>query len=238
MKGTGLKDITDDGDLIYAPFEYNDTLKLGSPIRTRALFLDGYYLFNKKCSYAAAYDQSVIQKRSAGSLMAGAMYFHSTTKYDDDINADLIMLMNDIGVIKTWQVSAGAGYIYNWVPAKGWLVSGMVMPMLTFYSRIKSYTYDITTPDGRQICDLSDPEYYHLFEDEEAYRSVVLTERGVSTTHNKLSWNFDARLSVVYNWSRTYMRVYGYYNRFRYDNEDSNGRLTEWHVYASLGYRF
>ena len=30
----------------------------------------------------------------------------------------------------------------------------------------------------------------------------------------------------------------GYYNRFRYDNEDSNGRLTEWHVYASLGYRF
>ena len=85
VKGTGLKDITDDDVLIYEPFEFNDTLKLGSPIRTRALFLDGYYLFNKKCSYAAAYDQSVIQKRSAGSLMAGAMYFHSTTKYDDDM---------------------------------------------------------------------------------------------------------------------------------------------------------
>lgn len=216
-----------------------ESIDIDDPIRVRSLFLDGYYFFNsKRFSYAAAYDQSLIQRRSAGSIVAGLMYFHSRMAFDDQSNWPLIMLANDEGKVTFTQANIGAGYAYNWVPAKGWLVSGMVMPMLTFYSRIKSYTYDITTPDGRQIYDLSDPEYYHLFEDKEAYRSVVLTERGVNTTHNKLSWNFDARLSVVYNWSRTYMRVYGYYNRFRYDNEDSNGRLTEWHVYASLGYRF
>jgi hypothetical protein len=53
-----------------------------------------------------------------------------------------------------------------------------------------------------------------------------------------VGWNFDARLSVVYNWKRTYLRVYGHYNRFHYDNDESAGRLVEWHVYASLGYRF
>ena len=42
----------------------------------------------------AAYNQSVIQKRPSGSLMAGAMYFHSSTEYDNDLNADMIMRMN------------------------------------------------------------------------------------------------------------------------------------------------
>ena len=219
--------------------QFQETLDMDDPIHVRSLFLDGYYFFNgKRFSYAAAYDQSLIQRRSAGSLVAGLMYFHSKMAYDDQSNWPLILLTNDEGRVTFTQANIGAGYAYNWVPAKGWLVSGMVMPMLTFYNRMNSYTYDILTQDGRDLFQLSDEELEHLYEDEEAYRSVVVKESGVNSTRNKVGWNFDARLSVVYNWKRTYLRVYGHYNRFRYDNDESAGRLTEWHVYASLGYRF
>ena len=218
--------------------QFQKTLDMDDPIHVRSLFLDGYYFFNgKRFSYAAAYDQSLIQRRSAGSLVAGLMYFHSKMAYDDQSNWPLILLTNDEGRVTFTQANIGAGYAYNWVPAKGWLVSGMVMPMLTFYNRMNSYTYDILTQDGRDLFQLSDEEL-DLYEDEEAYRSVVVKESGVNSTRNKVGWNFDARLSVVYNWKRTYLRVYGHYNRFRYDNDESAGRLTEWHVYASLGYRF
>jgi hypothetical protein len=218
---------------------FRETADIDDPIHVRSLFLDGYYFFNgKRFSYAAAYDQSLIQRRSAGSLVAGLMYFHSKMAYDDQSNWPLILLTNDEGRVTFTQANIGAGYAYNWVPAKGWLVSGMVMPMLTFYNRINSYTYDIMTQDGRQLFELSDDEYDRLFVDEEAFRSIVVKERGMNSTGNKVGWNFDARLSVVYNWKRTYLRVYGHYNRFRYDNDESAGRLTEWHVYASLGYRF
>ena len=218
---------------------FRETADIEDPIHVRSLFLDGYYFFNgKRFSYAAAYDQSLIQRRSAGSLVAGLMYFHSKMAYDDQSNWPLILLTNDEGRVTFTQANIGAGYAYNWVPAKGWLVSGMVMPMLTFYNRINSYTYDIMTQDGRQLFELSDEEYDRLFVDEEAFRSIVVKERGMNSTGNKVGWNFDARLSVVYNWKRTYLRVYGHYNRFRYDNDESAGRLTEWHVYASLGYRF
>lgn len=232
-------EVSIDVDVAGEKFSDRDKVDLDDPIDVRTLFIDGYYMFNgKHFSYAAAYDQSLIQRRSAGSLVAGLMYFHSKMAYDDQSNWPLILLTNDEGRVTFTQANIGAGYAYNWVPAKGWLVSGMVMPMLTFYNRMNSYTYDILTQDGRDLFQLSDEELEHLYEDEEAYRSVVVKESGVNSTRNKVGWNFDARLSVVYNWKRTYLRVYGHYNRFHYDNDESAGRLVEWHVYASLGYRF
>ena len=66
------------------------------------------------------------------------------------------------------------------------------------------------TQDGRQLFELSDEEYDRLFVDEEAFRSIVVKERGMNSTGNKVGWNFDARLSVVYNWKHTYLRVYGH----------------------------
>ena len=82
-----------------------------NPIKVRTMMLDAYYFFNsKRFSYCAAYDQSIIQKRSAGSLLVGAMYYHSTIAYDQDDNAELVMLMGDVGKIKHWQVSLGLQY--------------------------------------------------------------------------------------------------------------------------------
>ena len=231
MKGTGLDDVTEDGKAIFAPIEYNGKVEIGSPIKTRALFLDGYYLFNKRCSYAAAYDQSVFQKRSSGSLMAGAMYFHSSTEYDNDLNADLIMLMSDIGVFKTDQISAGVGYIYNWVPVKGLLISAMAIPMVTFYNHHKMRYFNSTLKEVMQkegwedAMDMDDANY-----------KIWLTEE---ETHNSnIRLNVDARLSITYEWSeRLFFNAFGQFSNFNYKTDYMKGRLNEWYINASIGLR-
>jgi len=214
-------------------------IDIDDPIRVRTVFLDGYYFFNGKYfSYAAAYDQSLIQRRSAGSLVAGLMYFHSRVSYDDQSNWPLVWSTNEIGRVKLTQANLGAGYAYNWVPARGWLVSGMVMPMLTLYNRTKIHTYDLVTNSGRSLFDMTEAEIFNYLLIDPTGGSVDLKPLDIESTGNRISWNVDARLSLVYNWQRTYMRVYGHFNRFRYSNDDNNGRLTDWHVYASFGYRF
>jgi len=199
---------------------------IDDPINVKSTFIDAYYLFNgHRFSYAAAYDQSLIQRRSAGSLMVGAMYNHSKVTYDSDTNFLLLAMMNDVGKIDFTQFSVGAGYAYNWVPARNWLVNVMLMPMVTLYNRmtVYYYGYDIDGMQGND--DLLDDDV-----------SVYLTSK--ERTKNQLSWNYDARLCVGYNWERCYMRVYGHYNSFRYKNDAGKGRLTDWTAYAALGFRF
>ena len=210
---------------------------LKDPISVRSLFMDGYYMFNgKRFSYAAAYDQSLIQKRSAGSLMTGLMYYHSRVSYNDISNLPLLILMNDLGMVKCSQASVGFGYAYNWVPAKGWLVSVMAMPMLSFYNKMKTYEYDIVDESGESIYDFSEEEIADIMNGN--YKGYTLVEKAVYETSNKVSWNFDARLSVSYNWSRFYLRTYGHYNRFRFQYDSGDSKLTDWRVYLDLGFRF
>lgn len=210
---------------------------LDDPIRVRSLFMDGYYMFNgKRFSYAAAYDQSLIQKRSAGSLMAGLMYYHSSVAYDDMSNLPLLILMSNLGKVKCTQASVGVGYAYNWVPAKGWLVSVMAMPMLSFYNKMKSYEYDVVDKNGKSIDELSEIDIWDVMDGNSEGFSLV--EKSVYETTNQLSWNFDARLSVSYNWRRVYLRTYGHYNRFRFHNNTGDSRLTDWKMYVDLGFRF
>ncbi|MBQ9236692.1 MAG: DUF4421 family protein [Prevotella sp.] len=234
MKGSVLTDFDQAGNPVFAPLDYNDVIELGSPIKTRVLFLDGYYLFNKRCSYAAAYDQSVIQKRSAGSLMAGAMYSHSSTEYDENINADLILLMGDIGAIKSDQISAGVGYIYNWVPAKGLLVSAMAIPMLTFYNHHKMWRYD------SNLKDLVDQGgWYESFDmPEEDYRIREAEKDHIVSKNSNIKLSYDARLSVTYEWnSRLFINAYGQFNSFGFNLDQISGRLNDWYINASLGVR-
>ena len=234
MIGSLLWDITDNGKRVYDTIEYDEIMEVGSPIKTRSLFLDGYYLFNKKCSYAAAYDQSVIQKRSAGSLMAGAMYFYSNTEYDADINADMIMLMNDIGRIRSWQASVGVGYIYNWVPAKGLLISAMAIPMVTFYNHHKMYLFDSNLKDAMQnegwvdALDIPDGDY-----------KIRRADQNPEISKNSnIQLNFDARLSITYEWNeRLFINAYGQFGNFRYKTDHISGRLNDWYVNAALGIR-
>lgn len=209
-----------------------DEDRLEDPIRVRSLFLDGYYLLNgKHFSYAAAYDNSLYQRISAGSLVVGGMYYHSRMEYSDDSNWLLTALMQGVGKVKMTQGSIGLGYAYNWVPARGWLVNVMAMPMLTFYSRTTKYTYDVMMWNPQTGMTFDDM----LWDDDTVFSLVNEQEE---TTGNRVQLNYDARLCVVYNWDRWYVRVYGHYNHFRYGSDLVSGRLTDWTAYASLGFRF
>jgi hypothetical protein len=204
----------------------------------KTVIADGYYLFNgKKFSYAAAYDQSVIQKRSAGSLMAGLMYNYTNIDYATDSNGDIVYLMQGVGKVKLWQGSVGAGYAYNWVPARGLLVNVMAMPMLTFVNRLKVYGYDTNVEDLLEdpYCwnpDLSDDEW-----DEWFYGNLHISPMGEETYNSGLSLGFDARMSITYNVGRFFINAYGQFNNIRYRHADTQGYLNDWFVNTSIGIR-
>ena len=219
------------------PYEYHTGVRehqLSSPISTRTLMLDGYYFLNgKHFSYAAAYDQSAIQKRSAGSIMVGAMYYYARIKYNDNENADFILLMDNIGLHKMWQFGVGAGYAYNWVPCRGLLVSGMAIPMLMFYNHHKTWRYDSNL---RQLA--LDIEEYD--EEDLPKNEWVLYEEPLSVTRNnsRVTWNLDCRLSITYQWSRFYLNANGQYSTIQYKEGNVKGHLFDWFINASAGVRF
>ncbi len=228
-----------ESDLI--PEENEDSWKqiqLLSPIKVRAIIADGYYLFNgKRFSYAAAYDQSVLQKRSVGSLMAGAMYYYGNIDYADRTNGDLIYTMHGLGRVKLWQGSVGVGYAYNWVPAKGLLVNAMAMPMLTFVNKIKAYGYgtnveELMTDPRFLDEDITDEEW-----DEWFYSNLQIAPMGDKTFNSGLTVTFDARLSLTYNFSRYFISAYGQFSNMRYRHDGSHGHLNDWFVNTSLGLR-
>jgi hypothetical protein len=214
------------------PFDFVQPLYLSSPVKINTQLLEGVYIFNSsRFSYTAAYDQSLIQLRSAGSPIVGLRYFHSDYNYAHDSNADLILNMNDIGRIKTWQVSIGAGYAYNWVPVKNLLVSVMAMPMITAYNHIKTYSYD---SNYRQLA-LDDVVHS---DDELSIEDYRITLMDTNSRNSRIMLNMNSRASVTYNWSRWYVSANGnfYHSRYRYDN--NSGRLNDWNINANIGFRF
>ncbi len=211
---------------------------LTNPIKVRTLIANGYYLFNgKRFSYAAAYDQSVLQKRSAGSLMVGAMYFYGRIDYASPSNGDLIYLMNGLGKVKLWQGSVGVGYAYNWVPARGLLVNAMFMPMLTFVNKIKAYGYATNVEELMKDPNFWSDDISNDKWDEWFYSKLSISPMGDKTFNSGMKLNFDARLSVTYNFGRYFINAYGQFNNMRYSHQSSYGHMNDWFVNTSIGIR-
>lgn len=99
---------------------------------------NGYYIFNhRKFSYPAAFSQSTVQKRSAGSAMIGVGYTVHSLSVDwdklnklvsDRVGPDVLLNSNvdstlTFGSIKYRDFNINGGYGYNWVFAKHWLLS-------------------------------------------------------------------------------------------------------------------
>lgn len=208
-----------------------DKWNLTSPIKAKTMVLDGYYIFNKRrFSYKAAYRQSVIQKRSAGSWLAGAMFYYSDFRFDNVENALLILNMGNMGRIKQWEANVGAGYGYNFVPAKGWLISAMAMPMVTLYNRVKSYSYD------SYILELAKDEEWHDPE-EVAQEDRWLKEMSTDAHSNRIRLNFNARLSLTYNFDRYFVNLNGQFYNFGYHHKSNSGRLNDWFANVAFGVR-
>ena len=212
---------------------------LTDPISVNTFMADGYYFFNgKRFSYSAAYDQSAIQKRSAGSLMAGFMYNYTCIDYSSQSNGDLIFLMGNLGKVKMWQGSLGVGYAYNWVPVRGLLVNIMAMPMLTIVNKLRAYSFSTNMLELYNDPITHDPTISMEEWDKWYYENIRIVPEGGETYNSGLSIGIDARMSLTYNFERIYLCAYGQFNNIRYHHGSNHGYLNDWFINTSIGFRF
>lgn len=223
-------------------WNYTEKEPFASPVKIQTLIFDGCYIFNhKKFSYAAAYSQKTYQVRSAGSPIVGLMAYYADFKYNDPRNAELIYEMDGIGRLRQCQVSVGGGYAYNFVPAKGWLISAMAMPMVTLLNRTKINTY---TSNAKEVAHEYLTDYIlALLEDKNAEYPELSPDKywiestGSNSRNNRLALNFTTRLSITYNWSRYFINANGQFNNFNYKHRAMHGHLNDWFINASVGVR-
>ena len=106
-------------------------------LTVKTLNLNAYYAFNsRRFSYPAAFSQSYIQRRSAGSFLLAASGMGEHAKLDWEQKMDL--KMTNIGI--------GAGYGYNYVPSQGWLLHISGLPTFTVYSHTSMTFGDTRIP--------------------------------------------------------------------------------------------
>lgn len=238
------------GDVTYTDWgethQWDDTFdeQLSSPISIKTLIFDGFYIFNhKKFSYAAAYNQKTIQVRSAGSPLVGLMGYYADFDYADKRNAETIYWMDGIGRLRQYQLAIGGGYAYNFVPAKGWLISAMAMPMVTLVNRtcINTYSTNFKEIANINLFELIMLEILHAqgisVEGYEFADNYEIQSTGVHSNNNRVALNFTARLSLTYNWSRYFFNVNGQFNNFNYRHNAMHGHLNDWYVNAAVGVR-
>ena len=98
--------------------------------------LAGYYAFNHRhFSYPAAFNQSYVQRRSAGSWLAGISYQGGIIETRDELkarNPNAPTVSIDVG-----HVGIGGGYAYNWVLGQKWLIHFSLLPTFVVYNRNK-----------------------------------------------------------------------------------------------------
>ena len=96
----------------------------------------GYYAFNhRRFSFPAAFNQSYIQRRSAGSWLAGISYQGGIIETSDELkakNPNAPDVSIDVG-----HVGIGGGYGYNLVLGKKWLFHLSMLPTVVVYNRNK-----------------------------------------------------------------------------------------------------
>ena len=161
--------------------EMNDSYIVDLPnniLTVQTLNLNGYYVLNnKRFSYPAAFTQSYIQRRSAGSVIIGA------SLHAQDLENDTEKLNNTLAThLKTVNVGVGCGYGYNFVLRHNWLIHISSLPTFIVYGYRRMYI-----DNEQQTMDYSFPE-------------VIITARG-AVVH---SWKkYFVGATMVYNYSKT-----------------------------------
>jgi len=101
------------------------------------LNLVGYYTFNhRRFSYPAAFTQSYIQRRSAGSWLLGISYQGGSVETIDEV---LRQRSSDAPAttIEFGHIGLGGGYGYNLVLGRKWLLHASILPTVVVYNRNK-----------------------------------------------------------------------------------------------------
>ena len=105
-------------------------------VTLKVINLAGYYTFNhRRFSFPATFNQSYIQRQSAGSWLVGVSYQGGSIKTRDELKArnpnapDVSIDVGHFGI--------GGGYGYNWVLGKRWLLHFSMLPTFVVYNRNK-----------------------------------------------------------------------------------------------------
>ena len=122
-------------------------------LKVKTLNVNAFYVFNsRRFSFPAAFSQSYIQRRSAGSflLAASGQGQHASLDWEQEMQ------------LKVTNIGIGAGYGYNYVPRQGWLFHISALPTFIVYSKTS-----MTFGDNRV------PLHYHFPE-------AIITGRGAA----------------------------------------------------------
>lgn len=179
-----------------------------------------YYIFNhRRFSYPAAFSQSTIQRRSAGSPLLGIGYTQHTLTVDWNELNDVIKerLGNRVSSspidstlmfseVKYTDVSVSGGYAYNWVFAHNWVLAGSVSLALAY----KRSTGDVT------------------------HRSFSISD----FKFNNINIDGIGRFGVVWNNSRWYagMSTILHAYNYRRSNFSTNNFFGSINVYAGFNF--
>lgn len=218
-------------------------------------YLNAYYVFNgERYSQGAAYNQVVVQRKSAGSLLLGLTAYGSGVDLNTSpLNGGVVTMADSLGYISLGKISLGVGYGYNWVPAKGWIVNAMVMPNISLMDNIIRKKYDCNY-DYTSIADVDDygkwdPEN-RLWENGKPRKPIVIGgevadwrqdidmwEMRTESQRTALAFNIDLRMGVAYCWKRFFVSANAIIEHYNYGHERNRVDLIDWYATASLGIR-
>lgn len=114
-----------------------------SGLSTRTLSVNAYYVLNhRRFSYPAAYNQSTVQKRSAGSVIIGFRYDQQRINFDHTRLPNRLLeegTMSDelkFTSLEYRNYCINVGYAYNWVVARNCLLAISMTPAIG-YKKLK-----------------------------------------------------------------------------------------------------
>ena len=202
---TNISDFDTDVKIGQAPSRAKilDTRLYGMSVNT-------YFVFNgRKFSYPAAFNNTMIQKRSAGSVIAAATFYNgrlsskiSDTKYN----------MPDEPSITMQHAAIGGGYAYNYVTQYHWLLHVSAQPTFMIW---KNYTLRVEkdSSTGETISDRLPIQNAQLY--------------------------FLSRLGAIYSRGHYYIGLMGVLQTYRVGNSDEFSiQNTYWKGRIYYGIRF
>lgn len=102
-------------------------------VKMKMANLAAYYVFNhRRFSFPAAFTQSYVQRRSAGSWLAGISYQGGSIETTDEFK-DRMPNAPDVN-IHIGLLGIGGGYGYNWVLGNKWLLHFSMLPTFVIYN--------------------------------------------------------------------------------------------------------
>ena len=184
------------------------THKLSSATNMRQLAITGYYVFNgKRFSLPAVFNSTWVQKRSAGSFLVQAAFNTGRVKIGDDLDVGALSIPNRIDMNS---FAIGAGYGYNLVAGKHWLLHGTAQPSLMVWQNYKLHTTEKSTG----------------------------TEEVNKMDTGRLNFFIVGRLGAIYSWERYFIGLTSVIQHSK-SGKDSDFALrdTQWQVRAFFGWR-